>query len=340
MPQAGRVKVTLAAAIVAAIAMFAPSANAQTNPYHRVENWAKLPEGRKWGSVSAVSVDAKGNVWAFERCGANSCDGSDLAPILEFDSSGKLVKSFGAGMFVFPHGIYVDKDGNVWATDAQGKDGKGHQVFKFSPDGKVLLTLGKAGVPGVGENTFNSPSGVVTAKNGDIYVADGHGGDTNARIMKFTKDGKFVKAWGKKGAGPSEFAFLHGIALDSQGRVFVADRSNSRIEVFDGDGKFLAEWKQFGRPSAIYIDAKDTIYVTDSQSDEKTNPGVKMGIRIGSAKDGVVKEFIPVEASLEKAASAGAGAGVAAEGVVADAQGNNVYGAETGTQYLRKYSKK
>ena len=340
MSQTGGARITLAAAIITVIAMFAPSANAQANPYHRVENWAKLPEGRKWGSVSAVSVDAKGNVWAFERCGANSCDGSDLAPILEFDSSGKLVKSFGAGMFVFPHGIYVDKDGNVWATDAQGKGSKGHQVFKFSADGKVLLTLGKAGVAGVGEDTFNSPSSVVTAKNGDIYVADGHGGDTNARIMKFSKGGKFIKTWGKKGAGPSEFAFLHGIALDSQGRVFVADRTNNRIQIFDADGKFLTEWKQFGRPSAVYIDAKDTIYVTDSQSDEKTNPGVKMGIRVGSAKDGVVKEFIPVEASQEKALSAGPGAGVAAEGVAADASGNNVYGGETGTQYLRKYSKK
>ena len=331
MPQAGRARITLALAIVAAIAMSGRGACAQSNPYHLVEDWVKVPQGRKLGSVIAVDVDRKGNIWAFERCGADTCAGSSVAPILEFDREGKLVKSFGAGMFVFPHGLFVDKDGNVWVTDGQGKDGKGQQVVKFSPVGKVLLTLGKAGVAGEAPDTFNAPSDVVTAPNGTIFVADGHGGDTNARIVKFSKDGKFLKAWGKKGAGPGEFGGLHAIAMDSKGRVFVGDRTNSRIQIFDQAGKFLEEWKQFGRPSGIFIDATDTIYVADSQSDEKVNPGFPKGIRIGSAKDGLVKTFIPVPGPEEKPT-------ITTEGVAADARGN-LYRAEANSNNLRKYTK-
>src|SRR5262249_15810703 len=152
------------------------------------------------------------------RCGANTCAGSDLAPVLHFDLSGKLLNSFGAGLFVFPHGIFVDRGGNVWITDAEGKDGKGHQVIKFSPEGKIMLTLGKAGVAGEGPDTFNHPSDVVVAPNGDIFVADGHGGASNARIVKFSKDGKFIKIWGKKGSAPGEFDTPHAIAMDSRGR--------------------------------------------------------------------------------------------------------------------------
>ena len=307
------------------------TARAQSNPYHRVENWARLPQGRTFGAVIAVDADRQGNVWAFERCGGDTCAGSTMAPILKFDPSGKLVNSFGAGLFVFPHGFYVDRNGNVWATDGQGKDGKGHQVVKFSPEGKVLLRLGKAGVAGDGPDSFNAPSDVVVAPNGDIFVADGHGGETNARIVKFSKDGKFIKAWGKKGTGPGEFGGLHAIAMDSRGRVFVGDRTNSRIQIFDQDGKFLEEWKQFGRPSGIFIDANDTIYVADSQSDPKSNPGFQKGIRIGSAKDGVVKNFIPIPGPGDKPT-------ITVEGVVADTQGN-LYGAEANSNNLRKYVK-
>lgn len=330
-PQAGRVRITLAAAILEVMLMSGRSAYAQSNPYHLVESWAKLPPGRTFGAVIAVDVDRGGNVWAFERCGGDTCAGSNLTPILQFDSSGSLVKSFGAGMFVFPHGFTVDKDGNVWATDGQGKDGKGHQVIKFSPEGRVLLRLGKAGVAGDGPDTFTAPSDVVVAPNGDIFVADGHGGDTNARIVKFSKDGKFIKAWGKKGSGPGEFNGLHAIAMDSRGRVFVGDRTNSRIQIFDQDGKFLEEWRQFGRPSGIFVAADDTIYVADSQSDEKVNPGFQKGIRIGSAKDGIVNAFIPIPAPGEKPT-------VTTEGVAADVRGN-LYGAEANSNNLRKYSK-
>lgn len=330
-PQAGRVRIPLAAATLVLIAMSGTGASAQSNPYHLVEGWAKLSQGRTFGSVIAVDVDRVGNVWAFERCGADTCAGSNVAPILEFDREGKLVKSFGAGLFIFPHGFFVDKDGNVWATDGQAKDGKGLQVFKFSPEGRVLLTLGKAGVAGDGPDTFIYPADVVVGPNGDIFVADGHGADTGGRIMKFSKDGKFLKAWGKKGTAAGEFGGLHAIALDSKGRVFVGDRTNSRIQIFDPEGKFLDEWKQFGRPSGIFIDRNDTIYVADSQSDEKTNPGFTKGIRIGSAKDGIVKTFIPIPGPTEKPT-------ITTEGVATDARGN-LYGAEANSNNLRKYAK-
>jgi sugar lactone lactonase YvrE len=325
---------TLAAAIVAMVSLPGTAAYAQDNPYRIEEGWAKFPAGRKWGSTSAVDVDRDGNIWVFERCGARTCADSKLTPIFRFDPSGKVLNSFGAGMFLFPHGMHVDHDGNVWATDAEGKGGKGHIVVKFSPDGKVLLTLGKAGVAGNGPDTFNQPSDVVVAANGDIFVADGHGADSNARIVKFSPDGKFIKTWGKKGFGPGEFDTPHAIALDSRGRLFVGDRNNNRIQIFDQDGKFLEEWAQFSRPSGVFIDGNDFIYVADSESNAKRNPGWKRGIRIGSATDGQVTAFIPdPEPDPDKTGTS------AAEGVAADAVGN-VYGAEVGPKTLRKYVRK
>ena len=280
-----------------------------------------MPAGVQWGQVISVEPDAHGNIWVFHR--------SDPA-ILQFDPSGRLLKSFGAGMFVQAHGLAIDRDGNVWVTDAQGKDGKGHQVFKFSPEGKVLMTFGKAGVAGSGPDAFNGPSDVVIAPNGDVFVADGHGGETNARIVKFSKDGKFIKAWGKKGSGPGEFDSPHSLAMDSRGRLFVADRSNNRIQIFDLDGKFIDQWKQFGRPSGIFVSKDDTLYSVDSQSDAMTNPGVKRGIRIGSAKDGAVKVFIP-DVNTEPAIAL-------AEGVAADAKGD-IYAAGVSSMALHKFVK-
>ncbi len=324
--------------------------NSLPNPYRSVGNWAKLPDGRTWGSTSAVAIDADGSsVWVGERCGEFAppsqmaqilaagkpfaCEGSKLDPIMKFDASGKLVKSFGAGMIIFPHGIHVDREGNIWLTDGTGKPGKGHQVFKFSPDGKVLLTLGKPGVAGAGNDEFNAPSAVVTAPNGDIFVADGHGGNTNARIVKFSKDGKFIKTWGTKGSGPGEIDGPHAIAMDSQGRLFLGDRSNNRIQIFDQDGKFIAQWPQFSRPSGVFIDKNDVIYVADSESESvsKNHDGWKRGIRVGSAKTGEVTAFIPDPVEKTTGTSA-------AEGVAADAKGN-IYGAEVGPKRLMRYVK-
>jgi DNA-binding beta-propeller fold protein YncE len=322
--------------------------NSLPNPYRSIENWAKLPDGRIWGSTSGVDVDPDGqSVWVLERCSAQgfippsqmkegvpfNCDGSKLAPILKFDASGKLVKSFGEELLVFPHGLHVDREGNVWVTDGVNRASKGQQVIKFSPEGKVLLRLGKPGVAGAGTDEFNAPSAVVTAPNGDIFVADGHGGNTNARIVKFSKDGKFIKTWGTKGSGPGEIDGPHAIAMDSQGRLFLGDRSNNRIQIFDQDGKFIAQWPQFSRPSGVFIDKNDVIYVADSESESvsKNHDGWKRGIRVGSAKTGEVTAFIPDP--VEKATGTSA-----AEGVAADAKGN-VYGAEVGPKRLMRYVK-
>src|SRR5262249_8556175 len=162
--------------------------------------------------------------------------------ILKFDASGTLVKAFGAGLLLFPHGLHVDREGNVWVTDGLGKDGKGHQVFKFSPDGKVLLTLGKGAERRAGAASFHAQPALVVAPNGDIFVGDGHGRDTNARIVKFSKDGKFIKAWGRKGSGPGEIDIPHALAMDSRGRLFLGDRQNNRIQIFDQDGNYLDQW--------------------------------------------------------------------------------------------------
>lgn len=343
MPTAGRLRIRLAITLIAVIAVSAARAYAQAepppinslpSPYRTIENWANLPEGRAWGSTAGIAVDGDGNVWVAERCGANTCAGSALAPILEFNPSGKLLASFGAGMFVFPHGIAVDKDRNVWVTDGQGADGKGHQVFKFSPKGQVLLTLGKAGVPGDGEDTFNQPSDVAIAPNGDIFVADGHGGNSNARIMKFSKEGRFLMTWGRKGSAPGEFDVPHGLAFDSRGRLFVADRGNNRIQIFDQKGKFIDQWKQFSRPSGIFIGKDDVLYAADSESGSvaRERSAWKRGIRIGSAKDGSVTAFIPDPAENATGTSA-------AEGVAADAKGV-IYGAEVGPKDVKKYVKK
>lgn len=346
MSQRTQSDVMLGIAVALAVAAFSGKASAQPhvdpnsppNPYRAVENWAKLPEGRMWGQTIGVDIDADGaSIWVLERCGGNSCAGADVAPILKFDPSGKFVTGFGAGMLVFPHGLHVDREGNVWVTDAEGEDGKGHRVFKFGPDGKVLLALGKAGMAGEGPDTFNRPSDVLVAPNGDIFVADGHGGSSNARIVKFSKDGTFVKAWGKHGTGPGEFDVPHSLAMDSAGRLFVADRSNSRIQIFDQDGRFLDAWQQFGRPSGLFIDKHDILYAADSESNGARNPGFRRGIRIGSVKDAIVTAFIP---DPEPNPNQGLlGPGSAAEGVAADDAGT-VYGAEVGPKDLKRYVKK
>ena len=338
MTETRRVRLALAASVTA-LALSGPGTNvrvtaqatdSQPNPYHVVANHFTLPEGRTLGSTAAIDIDRDGHsVWVFERCGGASqalaCASSKLAPVLKFDSSGTLVTSFGAGMFVSPHGIHVDRQGNVWLVDGAAQDGKGDQVFKFSPDGKILVTLGKAGVAGDGPDAFGPPSDILVAPSGDVFVADGHGGNTNARIVKFSKDGAFIKAWGRKGSGAGEFDTPHALAMDSTGRLFVGDRGNSRIQIFDQDGQFLAEWKQFGRPSGIFIDRNDILYAADTQSDEKINPGYKRGIRVGSAKDGKVTALIP------DADPDGTG-----EGVAVDADGN-IYGALTARQALKEY---
>jgi DNA-binding beta-propeller fold protein YncE len=298
--------------------------NSAPNPYHVVNDWAKLPEGRRWGMAIGVDVDRDGtSVWVFDRCGGKSCGGSNIAPVQKFDATGRLVVSFGSGLFSWPHGLFAAPDGTVWVSD-----GRNQTVMQFAPDGRLLMTLGKAGVAGDGPDTFNSPSDVLVAPSGDIFVADGHGDfpvpHTNDRMVKISKDGKFIKAWGHHGSEPGNFDVPHGLAMDSAGRLFVADRANNRIQIFDQEGKLLTIWKQFGRPSGIYI-RDDIIYVGDSQSDDKTNPPFRQGIRIGSVKDGKVTAFIP---SIEPKIAM-------PEGVAADKDGNVFGGFATGMDFKK-----
>ena len=327
---------TIAATALSATLSFAQSdPNSSPNPYRLDEGWAKHGMGRNFGSTPGLALDRDGkSLWVFDRCGGNTCENSNIDPVTKYDASGKVAITFGAKMFVRPHGIGIDNDGNVWVTDGvgiapkDGKPGKGHTVIKFSPEGKVLMTLGTPGVTGVDGSHFNAPSDVLITPNGDIFVADGHGEKTNARIVKFSKDGKFIKAWGKEGKGQGEFDEPHGLAMDSAGRLFVADRANNRIQIFDQDGKFLAEWKQFGRPSGIAIDKNDVIYVADSQSGEQLNPGFKQGIRVGNAKDGKVTAYIPENKDLGSL-----------EATAFDESGN-VYAGYTGAMNLRRFVKK
>ncbi len=271
------------------------------NPYRTVENIVTMPTGRTMGSTNAINVDAKGDIWVFERCGVNSCAESTLDPILQFDPSGKLLRSFGAGKFVFPHGIEFDRDGNVWIIDAGVVEGvKGSQIFKYSPDGRVLLELGKPGVRGTNSSRdlFNEPSDLAIAPNGDLYIADGHiNTASNRRIVHTTKEGKFIEQFGMPGTGPLQFDNPHSLALDSRGRIFVGDRTNNRIQILSPRGEFIAEWRQFGRPSGVRI-VNDVLYVADSESRNVPgiygyNPGFHRGIYIGSVKDGKVTAFIP-----------------------------------------------
>jgi DNA-binding beta-propeller fold protein YncE len=352
------VRARRATLLLFALSIVAADAGAQSkpvndlpNPYTTVEGWAKLPEGRAWGSTSAVAIDKDGrSVWVFERCSQNSCATSNLPAILKFDADGKLVTSFGAGMFISPHGIDVDPDGNVWVTDcactgprprpgdttnAAAFANRGHQVFKFSPDGRLLMTLGKPG--GAREpDYFWQPNDVLIAPNGDIFVAEGHSSadGANARILKFRKDGTFIKAFGRKGTGPGEMDQPHALAMDSRGRLFVGDRTNDRIQIFDQDGNFITQWTQFSRPSGLFIDKNDVLYVADSESGSvaPSRPEWKRCIRIGSARDGTVTAFIPDPAQNPPSTSA-------AEGVAVDAQGN-IYGAEVGPRALKRYVKR
>lgn len=323
----------LLSALIASAQPDAPP-NSQPNPYRTIEHWYQLPEGRVMGSTSSVAVTPDGHIWIVDRCGANSCAASDLAPIFEFDASGKLLRNFGAGLFSFPHDLVFDKDGNFWIVDGQARDGKGDTVMKLNHDGKVLMTLGKPGTPGEGPDTFNQPNAIAIAPNGDLFISDGHSpGRGNARVMKFTPDGKFIKQWGGHGSAPGQFEVPHTLAFDSQGRLFVGDRANNRIQIFDQDGNFIAQWKQFSRPSGIFIDAHDVIYVTDSESTDKDgyghNPGWKRGIRVGSAKDGTVTAYIPDP-------SPGTAITSDAEGITADTHGV-IYGAEVGPKDVKKY---
>ena len=257
--------------------------NSRPNPFISVDNWTDLPNGRTWGSTAGVDIDPDGrHLWAIDRCGINSCADSNLDPILKIDPDGSVVAAIGGGLMLFPHGLHVDRDGNIWVTDAQGPDptnpataGKGHVVYKLSPEGEVLLTLGQPGVAGDGTNALlETPCDVVTDADGNIYVGDGHSGqsddattDTVARIVKFDRNGNLLKYWGGWGSEAGQFKTPHAVDNDSRNRLIVGDRGNNRLQIFDLEGNYIGEFKSFSRPSGIYITDDDTIYVADSESE-------------------------------------------------------------------------
>jgi hypothetical protein len=380
LAMAGGAPLAQSAQAPAAAPQVAPT-NDAPNPYTTIEGWAKLPAGREWGSTSAVDIARDGrSIWVAERCGKgpdgralNRCLGratgewSPHDPVLLFDANGALVRSFGAKMIIFPHGIHVDRDGNVWVTDghdnfpAPARGGAaaaatptptpaapekpvGHQIFKFSPEGKLLLALGKAGGNRPGQpadpGSFYQPNDVITNDRGEIFVVEGHGDSVAIqRLSKFDRTGKFLKATGERGTGPGQFIQPHALAFDSKGRLFVADRSNNRIQIYDQDLNLLETgWEQYSRISGLFIDRNDMIYAADSESGsiDKSRGAWTRGIRIGSARDGAkgkIQFFIPdPQATLTSGT-------LAAEGVAVDAAGQ-IYGAEVGPAKLQKYVRK
>ncbi len=324
------------------------SGEGMPNPAPNVtRNWGQLPAGRTWGTTAGIDIDPKdGQIWAYERCGAGtagggpvSCDNNLVDPIFKFDrASGEVLANFGKGLMVTPHGIAVDRDGNVWIADFAGNEAgtKGHQVHKFSPTGEQLLSLGVAGKAGNGDGEFNQPNDVVVGPDGSIYVADGHDGQgmitpaalaegiargATARISKFSPDGKFLKSWGKLGVRHGEFRTPHALAFDGQGRLWVADRGNHRLELFDQDGNYLESRYAFGRISGLFIKG-DTVYAIDSESGPFNHVNWRNGVRIGPVDADRVTAFIPPFERDDRVYQ-----GTAGEGVAVDADGN-VFAAE------------
>jgi len=342
------------------------------NPYRLVPDWPALPasmkgpNGRKWGEVIRVHVAPNGNIWVFHRCfndkptGDATClnRGEANPPILEFSPAGRLLRRFGVGLFAHPHGFTVDRNGNIWTTDTNAEEtilgmpaknaqgvAMGQTVFKISPEGKLLMTLGRPGVGGDGPDLFDRPTGVAIAANGDIFVSDGHSRNksNSARIVKFTKDGTFIKTWGHLGSEPGNFREPHDLDVGgSKGYVYVADRQNNRVQVFDQDGKFIAAWKQFGQPSSVYVDKNDNIYVgatyesiAPGQTALRPTPGANdRAIVIGDAITGNLKYLIPDPGDMSTMTDTG----TSASGIAVDDQGN-IYAADVGFNNLRKYTR-
>jgi sugar lactone lactonase YvrE len=314
-------------------ALSSRTTSTMTHPYRLVENWPTLEPGMRWGAAIGLIPDDTGGTWMLFR---------SEPPINYIDADGHITKSFGEGLFVQAHGFCMDGDGNLWAGDSgpfrddPSTTGRGFQLHKFSQDGKLLMSVGKAGVSAAGEDTFIGPTACIQAPDGGIIVADGHwprpstAQQDGDRLVKITTDGRFVRAVGRLGAGPGEFMGPHSLAFDSQGRLFVADRSNNRVQILDGDLEFIDEWRHFGRPSGVAILSDDTLIVSDSESGRPIagpdispegsgaptrNPGWQSGVRIGSARDGSLHYFIP---------------GTLPEGLAGDERGNIFAGLTSG----------
>jgi DNA-binding beta-propeller fold protein YncE len=328
------------------------------NPYRLDPDWPALPAtmkgpgGRKWGEVIRVHVAPGGNIWVFHRCfndqpnGDATClnRGDANPPILEFSPAGRLLRSFGAGLFAEPHGFTVDREGNIWTTDTDDDPTTakiGQTILKISPAGRVLMTIGTPGVTGTGPDTLDQPTGVAIAPNGDIFIADGHSGNKSGsgRILKYAPDGRFIRTWGRRGTEPGNFRDPHDLYVGgSKGHVYVADRQNNRIQVFDQDGTFVVEWRQFGQPSSVFVDTRDNLYVGSTYQDpaqRETPAGPNhRAIVVGHAVTGELRYLIPDPGDLSKMTDTG----TSASGIAVDDAGN-IYAADVGFNNLRKYLK-
>lgn len=313
-------------------------------------NWGTLPAGRTWGTSAGIEIDPiDGNLWAYERCGAGTagggpvdCENNPVDPIFKFDrKTGAILANFGKGVMVTPHGIHVDKQGNVWIADFAGnKTGdRGHQVHKFSPKGEKLLSLGIAGKPGLADGQFNQPNDVVVGPDGSIYVSDGHDAQgfitpqqvtdgikrgASSRIQKFSPDGKFLKSWGGIGIRHGEFRTPHALMFDARGRLWVADRGNHRLEIFDADGKYLESRYMFGRISGFTI-RNNMLYTIDSESGPWNHTNWRDGVRVGPLDEDRVTAFVPPFEREDRGYQGVAGEGIAvdADGVIFAAEGPN-----------------
>jgi len=322
-----------------------------------IRNWGQLPASRKWGTTAGIDVDPiDGNIWAYERCGAGAaggagggpvnCDNNPVDPVFKFDrKTGAVLANFGKGIMVTPHGIGLDKDGNVWMADFAGNQAgtKGHQVHKFNPKGEKLMSLGVVGKASNVDGEFNQPNDVVIGPDGGIYVSDGHEGQgmttantvadgikrgATARISKFSPDGKFIKSWGGLGVRHGEFRTPHAMVFDGRGRLWVADRGNHRIEIFDQNGTYLESRYMFGRISGLFIKG-DTVYAIDSESGPYNHGNWRNGVRIGPVDEDRVTGFIPPFERSDRVYQ-----GAAGEGVAVDAEGN-VYAAEGPNSFVQ-----
>jgi len=303
--------------------------------YRHQAAWSPVPAspGPEWEMAGVAANGMHTRLFAVRRIDP---------PVLELDpASGKVLRQWGEGLLVWPHSLYMDRDGFIWVADATvsspaqaNRDlklnnpmesavraGRGYQVLKFTPDGTLVMSLGTRGVAGEAPGQFNAPTGVAVAPNGDIFVSDGHG-NTNSRVLKFRKDGTFVLTWGKRGKEPGEFNEPHAIAMDSKGRVIVADRNNGRLQVFDQNGRFLAQYTGFGtRPSGIAIAPDDTMFVTSH--DTRTHAST---ITVGRAADGTVIEVLnDVIASVD--------------GIAVDGRGS-LYATSNVSRSLAKYTRR
>lgn len=258
--------------------------------YRVVHGWPVLPPGEILGQATGVDTDAKGNVWVFHRAGREWTETFPKEPIAMptlcvFDAaSGQRISTLGAGKFIMPHGLTIDTNDNVWVTDVGL-----HQVFKLAPDGTPLIVLGEAGVAGDDARHFNMPTDVAIATDGSIFVSDGYG---NARGVKFAADGSFVSEWGSRGTGPAQFDVPHGITIDSEGRVLVADRANSRVQVFEQSGKFIAQWRsvKLGRPYGVDTNSHGHVLIADGGHQPEAPPD-RGGVVVTNATGRVLGRF-------------------------------------------------